>query len=119
MRKLTFLEKVLFVAVVCLVVSTAFLAYAAQQLLSNSVIGEVKESGLHLGLDPSVIYLGESFNLTATLTPHVQGKTVTFREWNYNETIGSVQTDALGIASIIFSPSLVGMYNFTATCQYP
>jgi hypothetical protein len=117
MRKLIFYEKALWIAIVCLVVSTAYLAYAAQ-LLSNSVIGEVKESRLQVSLSSSVIYLGESFTLEATLTPATQGNSVTFY-WNETNTIGSASTDASSIASISFTPSVSGIYNFTATCNYP
>lgn len=118
MRKLTFYEKVLWIAIVCLVVSTAYLGYASVPLLSNPVIGEVKESGLQLSLNPSIIYLGESFTLEAILTPATQGNSVTFY-WNETNTIGSTLTDASSMASISFTPSVSGIYNFTATCNYP
>jgi len=111
------LDKIFWAALVCLVVSTAYLGYAAQELLSNPVIGEVKESGLQLSLSPSIIYLGESFTLTATLTPAIQDKSVTF-QWNGTFII-SVSTNSSGMATIIFEPKSSGIYNFTATCNYP
>lgn len=114
--KMNKLRIVFAIAMICLVVSTAYAAF----LTSNPVIGEVKESGLHLDLEPSpsVIYLDESFILTATLTPHVQDRSITFY-WNGTNPIGSDSTDALGIASISFTPSVSGNYTFTATCTYP
>jgi hypothetical protein len=118
MFKLTFLEKVLFVSVICLVVSTAAFAYSAIMLISNPIIGEVKSKpDLLLELNPLVIYEGETFSLKAILTSGQSNVQVDFW-WNDTNWLGTAFTDGSGIAAISFTPAAVGFYNFTAVATF-
>jgi len=103
------------IAVACLIVSITFYGFAAQWIISNIAQGIVQlpQPSLTLKLNPTTIYLGENFTLTATLTPAIEGKQITF-SWNDTNLIANATTDSAGIATINFTPSAIGTYNFTA-----
>lgn len=65
----------------------------------------------------STITLGDTVTLTATMTPHVSGKTVTF--YDGSTSLGTDATDASGVAVYVATPSIVGVHNYYAKVDYP
>ena len=63
------------------------------------------------------ITLGDSVTLTATMTPHVTGKTVTFLDGT--TALGTDVTDASGIATFVTTPTAAGIHNYYAKVDYP
>jgi hypothetical protein len=109
-------------ALICTIVIASLICagvvYAAYLMTSNNTSGTVGEQAdIQLTLSPTSITLGSSWTLSATVTDHAAGVTITFKEGT--TTLGTGVTNSNGIALLTFAPTTVGAHTYVAEGTHP